>query len=164
VGLSRQIAHHPRHASNQRTIDSVSTASPREGKTRNGGRRGGERPRSLCSVLSAQCPEPRAIEWMRQKGVSSRAEQARTLLGVRRHAAMQRDHWPKKVVSGRRVLYGANQDLDGPLGGHDESDASARTKGNWNSPPRSFLTISVWSLQCSVGGCRGGRGQVCTVK
>jgi hypothetical protein len=72
---------------------------------------------------------------MRQKGVSSRAEQARTLLGVRRHAAMQRDHWPEKVVSGRRVLYGANQDLDGPLGGHDESDASARTKGNWNSPP-----------------------------
>jgi hypothetical protein len=137
-------------------------------KTRHGGEEGAKGPEvcAQCSVLSAQCSVLRAIEWMRQKGVSSRTEKARTLLGVRRHAAMQRDHWPEKVVSGRRVLYGANQDLDGPLGGHDESDASARTKGNWNFAPWSFLTISVWSLQCSVGGIGGqwASGQWSVVK
>jgi hypothetical protein len=106
--------------------------------------------------VCAQCSVLRAIEWMRQKGVSSRAEKARTLLGVRRHAAMQRDHWPEKVVSGRRVLYGANQDLDGPLGGHDESDASARTKGNWNSPP--LVLFDHLGLESAVFG-RGSRGQ-----
>lgn len=61
------------------------------------------------------------------------------------------------VVNGR-VLVGTNQDSDGPLGRQDDRDASARTKGNWDLPPRSFWpSISVWSVSvCSVGGALHG--------
>lgn len=64
-------------------------------------------------------------------------------LGARRHAAVGGDLLVQTMHSEGRVLVGANHDLNGPLGGHDEKEMQAHRQKAIEICPRSDVHLGL---------------------
>lgn len=94
---------------------------------------------------------------MRQKGVSSRAEKARTSLGAQRHATKGRDHWSRRWSMGGfrsepiKTPTGLLADRTTKMQAHGQKAIEICPPGPFGHPSRSGVSVSAVSgVLCTV--------------